>query len=450
MAHVRAGDAASTARTRELLKDLTELGWYHSIELPDGTVIPGLHSSDQLRARLARFGLPEDLRGKRVLDIGAWDGWFSFEMERRGARVVAVDVVERSTFRRAHELLGSRVEFVLSDVFQLSPERIGRFDIVLFLGVLYHVKHPLLALERVCALTTDVACVQSFVSDDGDLAASPNMEFYETNELVGRMDNWVGPNTSCLLAFCRTAGFAQVEFAGIEHHHAHVVCRRHWPEEPENPAEPAPVVTGAVNHRTGEGILETAFDDYVAVFFKADPGDLRLNEVLPEIGGYGVQPVYLGHGGAGGWQLNCGLPPGIGRGRAMLRVRTSRSRFSNAVPILIDPTPEDTVAIAEAAALEVTIIADGRDWARNQVRLGRDGCLSLWVRGIPEVAARRRVGVIAGDRELEVVFLSAADEAGVRQVNALVPADIEPGWYELVVRYGNVSSPPARIRAVAE
>jgi uncharacterized protein (TIGR03437 family) len=148
--------------------------------------------------------------------------------------------------------------------------------------------------------------------------------------------------------------------------------------------------------------------------------------------------------------VNCGIPPGIGRGRTMVRVRTRDSRFSNAVPVLIDPTPEDTAAIAEAAALEVTIVADGRDWRRNQVRLGRDAVVSLWVRGIPEVAARKRVNVTIGGRALQVVFLSAADDDGVRQVNALVPGDLKPGDDELVVRYGEIVSAPARIRAVTE
>src|SRR5206468_12808417 len=106
---------------------------------------------------------------------------------------------------------------------------------------------------------------ESFVTDDGDLSAAPVMEFYETDELVGRMDNWVGPNSACLMAFCRTAGFAQVDFMGVHDQRAHVHCRRHWPREPEAPTDPAPTITGAVNHRTGEGILETAFDDYVAV-----------------------------------------------------------------------------------------------------------------------------------------------------------------------------------------
>ncbi len=450
MAHIRASDQSSTARTSELVEDLAERGWYHSIELPDGRTIAGLHAAAHLQARLDRFGLPEDLRGKRVLDIGAWDGWFSFAMERRGAAVVAVDVVERDTFRRARELLDSKVEFVVSDVVQLSPERLGHFDIVLFLGVLYHLKHPLLALEKVCALTTDIACVESYVTDDGDLAAAPTMEFYETDELVGRMDNWVGPNTSCLMAFCRTAGFAQVDFAGVFDQRGHVLCRRAWPREPDAPAYPAPVVTGAVNHRNGEGILETAFDDYVAVWFKTTQTDLRRDDVLPEVGGYGVQPVYVGHGGADGWQVNCRIPPGIAPGKAGVRVRTTQSRYSNAVPVLIDPTAADTGALGEAVSLRVTIVADGRDWQRNQVRVGRDACVSVWVVGMPEIAARKHVRAAMDGRELEVLFLSAPDEHGVRQVNARVPHDLAAGSYELVVGYGEVWSPPSVLRVMEE
>src|SRR5271168_4708831 len=91
-----------------LIGRLNELGWYHSIELPDGQVIPGLQTLEQLRTRIDRFPLPADLTGKRALDIGAWDGWFTFEMERRGAEVVAVDSTEHATFHAAREILGSK------------------------------------------------------------------------------------------------------------------------------------------------------------------------------------------------------------------------------------------------------------------------------------------------------------------------------------------------------
>src|ERR1700758_1085692 len=82
---------------------LAETGWWHSFELPDGTLIRGVCELGGLKNRIAQFPIPEDLRGKRVLDIGAWDGWFSFEMERRGASVVAVDAVEREKFLHARE-----------------------------------------------------------------------------------------------------------------------------------------------------------------------------------------------------------------------------------------------------------------------------------------------------------------------------------------------------------
>src|ERR1700688_21458 len=139
-----------TSETRKQIDQLHALGWYHSMELPDGSVIQGLQSIELLRKRLAQFPIPLDLRGKRVLDIGAWDGWFSFEMERRGAEVVAVDVARQKPFLEAKKLLNSKVEYVIEDVCRLNPATLGTFDIVLFLGVLYHSKHPVLALERVC------------------------------------------------------------------------------------------------------------------------------------------------------------------------------------------------------------------------------------------------------------------------------------------------------------
>ena len=138
-----------------------------------GRVIPGIQSIEKQRWRLAQFPIPQDLRGKRVLDIGAWDGWFSFEMERRGAQVVAVDATKRTRFLEAKAMLNSKVEHVVADICFLTPRDIGTFDIVLFFGVLYHLKHPMLALERVCELSTDLACVESFVTDDQPSAPVP-------------------------------------------------------------------------------------------------------------------------------------------------------------------------------------------------------------------------------------------------------------------------------------
>src|SRR5580692_6768105 len=179
----RARNAETDADIGKLIDKLGKLGWYHSLELPDGRVIPGIISIEQLRTRIARYPIPEDLRGKRVLDIGAWDGWFSFEMERRGASVVAVDSARQEKFFEAKKLLNSKVEYIVEDVCHLSPRDIGYFDIVLFFGVLYHLKHPLLALERVCELSTDLACIESLVIDDPPTPdAIPLLEFYENSE----------------------------------------------------------------------------------------------------------------------------------------------------------------------------------------------------------------------------------------------------------------------------
>src|SRR5579864_4976766 len=188
---MKARNPVVTEETRKLIARLQTFGWYHSIQLPNGEVTPGLQTLDQLRLRARQFPIPEDLRGKRVLDIGAWDGWFSFEMERRGATVVALDSVRQETLPKAKELLNSRVEYVVEDICRISPRHIGYFDIVLFFGVLYHLKHPLLALERVCELTTDMACIESLVTDDPPQPnAIPLLEFYETTELAGQFDNW--------------------------------------------------------------------------------------------------------------------------------------------------------------------------------------------------------------------------------------------------------------------
>src|SRR5262249_6385881 len=148
--------------------------------------------------------------------------------------------------------LGSRVEYRQIDVYRLAPERVGRFDIVLFMGVLYHLKHPLLALERVCAVTTEMAAIDSFVLREmhrpsENVESPPVMEFYEPAERGGQADNWVGPSLQCLMAFCRTAGFARVELRSIIEHSACIACYRQW-ESPSAGAQAGPELLEAVNN----------------------------------------------------------------------------------------------------------------------------------------------------------------------------------------------------------
>src|SRR5579871_2990059 len=214
-------------------EQLQEGGWWHSFELPDGSQIAGVSSLASQQMRIAQFGFPADLSGKRVLDVGSWDGWFAFEMERRGAQVTAIDRWDNPRFREIHERLGSAIDYRQLSVYDLDPNQIGRFDIVLFMGVLYHLKHPLLALERVAAVATDVVAVESFVLRDKHrpgygIEELPAMEFYEYDEFGGQFDNWVAPTVPCLLAMCRTAGFARAELTNVHDYGAAVTCHRKW------------------------------------------------------------------------------------------------------------------------------------------------------------------------------------------------------------------------------
>ena len=237
---IAAGDRGFEKHTQGLASRCQSRFRYHSIELPDGSVLPGLQPLELLRWRLDLFGLPLDLRGKRVLDVGAWDGWFSFECERRGAQVVAADCVAFDTFIEAKERIGSSVEYLILDVNELSACRLGRFDIVLFFGVLYHLRHPMLGLEKMVELSTDLVLIESFVIQPETRQIPAVMEFYERTELGGQVDNWWGPSAECLASMCRSAGFAQVELRDITNQRASMVCKRRWPEPDAAPIAAAP------------------------------------------------------------------------------------------------------------------------------------------------------------------------------------------------------------------
>ena len=449
---MKAGNPAFTDETRRQIERLQALGWYHSIELPTGEVIRGFQSVEQLRLRVRQFPIPEDLTGKRVLDIGAWDGWFTFEMERRGASVMAVDAVRSEKFLRARELLGSRAEYVVADVCDLRPADLGYFDIVLFLGVLYHVKHPVLALERVCALATDLVCVESYVTDDGsDPRLKPAMEFYETTELCGQFDNWVGPNTACLTAFCRAAGFVGVRLESVLDNRAHVTCRRRW-DTPEGTG-PAPYIVSVENSVSLDHSFSASRDDYVSVWFKAASPALGPDEVFAEIGGYAARPVQVHTSGGDGWHAICKLPPGIAAGWRDVRVRVPESAFSNTVRIGVDVSEEErrqrTLATPGSAEIRIEIVADGKTWERNQVRTRQDASISLWVRGIPESCRAADVLVRLGGDDLPCIFLSGPDPAGLRQVNALLPPGLAPGKVDVNLVVGENVTTPVGVEVVA-
>jgi tRNA (mo5U34)-methyltransferase len=201
----------------ERLRDeVAAIQWWHPLDLGHGVVTPG--ADVHIRARLAEIQMPQDLTGQSVLDIGAWDGFFSFEAERRGAqRVLATDSFcwdgggwgTKKGFDLARRALDSRVEDKWIEVLDLSPDTVGIFDVVLFLGILYHMKHPLLTLERVASVTRKQLIMQTQVDMLG--IGRPAIAFYPGNELNGDPTNWSGPNPAAVIAMLHTVGFDRVD-----------------------------------------------------------------------------------------------------------------------------------------------------------------------------------------------------------------------------------------------
>ena len=210
--------------------------WFHEIELAPGVVTPGEDSNRLKLPVLDELGLPRDARGLRVLDVGCSDGYFSFEMERRGAEVVAVDFVpEQATgFAVAREALGSRVEYRCDNVYALDPARYGEFDVVLLLGVLYHLRKPLAALDAVRGVTRAggrlflaTLLIDEFVQlPDGrttrladlhpDLAGIPLWQAYPRDTLNGDFTNCFAPNRRALECALEEAQFAVEQFRQLD------------------------------------------------------------------------------------------------------------------------------------------------------------------------------------------------------------------------------------------
>jgi tRNA (mo5U34)-methyltransferase len=207
----------------ELLAEIAKVPWFHCVDLGGGIVTPGTDSPGPVK--LAFNKLPESLAGKTVLDIGAWDGYFSFEAERRrAARVLATDSYiwegkgwgSKAGFELARRALGSRVEDLTIDVMDLSPERVGVWDVALFLGVLYHLRHPLYALERVASVTREMLILSTSI--DMVSHERPAMAFYPGAELGNDPTNWWGPNIPCVHAMLHDVGFRKITTVTVNNH----------------------------------------------------------------------------------------------------------------------------------------------------------------------------------------------------------------------------------------
>jgi tRNA (mo5U34)-methyltransferase len=449
-----ARNAMATQATRNDIQQLSRSGWYHSLELPDGTVIEGVVSIERLKWRIAQFPIAQDLTGKRVLDIGAWDGWFSFEMARRGAEVVAVDSTDQTRFQAARKLMGSKVAHVVEDICRLTPERVGYFDIVLFFGVLYHMKHPLLALERVCELRREDAYIESFVTDpSGDMAAVPSMEFYETTELRGQFDNWIGPNTSCLMPLCRAAGFARVQLESVDQSRAHVSCFRQWRDEP-GPGAGKPLILSIENSVTLDHHFSRTHDDYFTIWIRTEEGrKLTLDNVFVQVGPFAARPVMVHKASPAHWQLCSKVPLGLMRGWYDVKLRVDDSDWSNPLQIGVDASEAERQNLSsptESEELRIGEATDGKTWEPFTVRLGADSWVSVWVHGLPDRARMEDVRVRLNGFDLQPAFLSPRDAQGRRQVNAKRPSGLKAGTAGVAVIFEDHKSRDVEVRLVRE
>jgi len=255
--------------------------WWHEIELAPGIVTPGDDSNRMKLPLLDALGLPQDLRGSRALDIGCSDGFFSFALEERGADVVAIDFVPEhySGFATARKILDSRVDYRMDNVYNLSPENYGEFDVVLFLGVLYHLRKPLAALDAIRSVMKPGAQLfvgtmlidEYFLLPDGTvttldavnplLKTIPLWQAYPGDSLNGDFTNCFAPNRRALEVALTEAQF-RVE-------NTHIVSMGGYARAT------ATVDEKAAKYQRLDGRLETAPFDPSVPYFLDEEGAVK-------------------------------------------------------------------------------------------------------------------------------------------------------------------------------
>jgi len=189
------------------LNELKRSYFWHNIILPDGTKTSGRANNEYIWGKL---GL-KDLTQKSVLDIGCWDGYFSFECEKLGAQVDAVDLSEAKTFSLLKSITLSDVIFFAGDIEKeetiqkLKPN----YDIILMLGLIYHMKHPFLMIERAYKMCDRKIFIESHLEDFG--TEEPMAVFYGKNELMEDKTNWWGFNKEAMMDMLNQAGFKNID-----------------------------------------------------------------------------------------------------------------------------------------------------------------------------------------------------------------------------------------------
>lgn len=225
----------------DLAGAVARLFWYHTIELPGGVVTPGLYDH---RPLVPHYGLDADMGGQRVLDVATFDGFWAFELERRGADVVAADIsrfsqcdfppqvrhalieqgLDRDTgpgFRLAHEALDSKVARIARSIYDLDPADVGTFDLVHVADLLIHLECPLAALRAVRSVTRG----RALIADCFD----PKLEAGTVRYMGAWTDvPWWLPSLETLGQMVIDAGFATVELRLVYALACRGEDRGHW------------------------------------------------------------------------------------------------------------------------------------------------------------------------------------------------------------------------------
>jgi tRNA (mo5U34)-methyltransferase len=202
-----------------LQQRINSITWCHPLNLGGIETRPQWHVRRRFERRLKFLQIPADLRGKTVLDIGAWDGFFSFECERRGAkRVLAIDTFAwdnygKDGFLLAHEMLNSKVEHQRCAAEEIDAGTLGTFDLVLFLGVFYHLRSPISVLERLRGVTAGTLICETHALVPAVHEKYPLVSFFPGDGLEAGLpyEFCSLPTLEALKQMLRAAGFVNVD-----------------------------------------------------------------------------------------------------------------------------------------------------------------------------------------------------------------------------------------------
>jgi len=235
-----------TPEQKAILHRISEVEWYHSIDLGHGVVTPGIFDH---RPFLSDYHLPENFKDMRVLDVATYDGFWAFEFERQGAaEVVAMDIgtwkeidippriraeaskemLDKETgsgFHIARDILGSRVQRKIMNVYDLSPELMGKFDFVFCGDLLLHLMNPMKALQNIHSVVSGYAyIIDVFIPEYGEDDSNAILRYTGgTNRMV-----WWRFGLGCLKKMIKDAGFTEVEVLSKFEFSLHGQQEKYW------------------------------------------------------------------------------------------------------------------------------------------------------------------------------------------------------------------------------